>query len=122
MDDLLKFKFETLSNISEFSIDNFPLFLNTEGCFIIVKDKSDKLKKPTEDDINYCYRPGQTHNKKTLGTSNSNSTIESSGSTSKFKKTDKYSFNKDKGLVITVKNKFNKDSGLGNITDIVDEE
>lgn len=120
MDDLLKFKFETLLNISEFSIDNFPLFLNTEGCFILVKDKSEKVKKPSDDDIIYCFRPGQINSKKTLGTSNSSSTIESNGSTSKFKKTDKNSFQKDKGLVITVKNKFNKD--ISNLTDVVDEE
>lgn len=110
MDDLLKYKFETIYEIGEYEIDNYPLFLNTDGCTLIVKDKSDKPRDANETELQLYCRPRGNNTKKSLMSSASNSTLNSSGSSdndanSKITKKIKPS-TKDKGLVITVKKNF----------------
>lgn len=127
MDDFLKFKFENLFDICEFDIDNYPLYLNSDGCTLIVKDKSEKPRDPTEEEISLYCKPRNSVNKKTLGNSASNSTIESSGSSDtdavtakKFNSKIK-SMPKDKGLVITVK-KNNVEGNLIEQKNVIQEE
>lgn len=123
LDDLQKYKFENVYEIGEFDIDNYPLYLNTDGCTLIVRNKEDKLREPTETEIQYYCRPRLSHNKKQLKQSASNSTLESSGSE---KEIDRNKFNKyrsmpkDKGLVITVKK--NTDIGLIEQKNVIHEE
>lgn len=126
MDDLLKYKFESIYEIGEYEIDNFPLFLNTDGCTLIIKDKVDKSREPNEKEFLMYCRPRTNNTKKSIMSSASISTQNSSGSSDNdgiqiANRKVKASQYKDKGLVITVKK--NLDGGnFINQNSIIQEE
>ena len=118
LDDLLKTKFQNLYEISNYEIDNYPLYLNTDACTLIIKDKGVLARDPTPDEVELFCRPRvkTSLNKKSNTTSSSNSNNESTDLSDKekeevnkkkvtVKNVYKNSLNhyKDKGLKITVK-------------------
>ena len=102
-----KFKFENIYEIGDYSIDNYPLYLNSDGCVLIVKDKTKFVREPTSDEFLFYCRPKRESFKKTLANCNSNgscSTNESDNQPFSYsKKASNYKKDKDKGIVITVK-------------------
>ncbi len=101
-----KFKFENIYEIGDYSIDNYPLYLNSDGSVLIIKDKSKFIREPTIDESLFYCRPKRESNKKTLVNCNSNgscSTNESDNPFNHSKKALTKKKEKDNGIVITVK-------------------
>lgn len=111
MDDLARSKFESLLQLSEYKIENFPLFLNSDGFLLIVKDRSNLLREPSALERQfYCKPMNKNQGKISLSSLNSTSTIDSNGERNSRPKIRHDKYSKEKGIVITVKevNPFDK--------------
>lgn len=113
MDDFKKFKFEKVLNICDYNTDSYPLFLNSDGIVLLIKDSSDSLREPTIKEIEYCCRykkkkesssvKGLVSSNSTESCSTNESDIKNNCNTAKIKNKTFTNTKKDKALVIKVK-------------------
>lgn len=103
MDDFRRYKFEKIEEIGDYNIDNFPLYLNSDGVVLIIKDKSEVIRDPTPEEAKFFCRPKRDSIKKGLTTCSSNESCSTNESEKLKKPKLSNSFKKDKGIVITVK-------------------
>ena len=64
LDTMLKFKPYSLMEYLEMKINKYPLFLNSDGKMLIIKDKRIEAKEPSEDIKKYGFEPLNNENKK----------------------------------------------------------
>lgn len=111
VDDLVRSKFESLMQLSEFKIENFPLFLNSDGFLLVVKDRNETLREPNALEKQfYCKSLTKNQGKISLSSLNSASTVDSACERGSLSKVKQERYHKEKGIVITVKevNPFSK--------------
>ena len=63
LDTMLKFKPYSLMEYLDMKINKFPLFLNSEGKMLIIKDKRIEAKEPSEEVKKYGFEPIENKNK-----------------------------------------------------------
>ena len=63
LDTMLKFKPYSLMEYLDMKINKFPLFLNSEGKMLIIKDKRIEAQEPSEEVKKYGFEPIENKNK-----------------------------------------------------------
>ena len=72
LDTMLKFKPNTLIEYLDNKINKYPLFINTEGKMLIIKDKRIQAQEPNEDIKKYGFEPLDNNQNKNINENNSN--------------------------------------------------
>ena len=72
LDTMLKFKPNTLIEYLDNKINKYPLFINTEGKMLIIKDKRIPAQEPNEDIKKYGFEPLDNNQNKNINENNSN--------------------------------------------------
>ena len=80
-------KFENLFGLTENFIDNTPLFLNSDGNLLILKDETKMLREPNEEEIKQFCKPKGKYSLKS-------NVIKEQGNAKKVTETGKTQFNK----------------------------
>lgn len=106
MDDFKKFKFQNLLEVGDFMIDNYPLYLNSDGGVLVVKDQSEKIREPTPEEYQLYCRQRPAKDQKVISNSTELNDLKCDKTLTNGKTESKRKFKsefEDKGLVITIK-------------------
>ena len=79
LDTMLKFKPYSLMEYLDMKISKYPLFLNSEGKMLIIKDKRIEAKEPSEDIKKYGFEPIPINNNEINKKENNINNVNSGG-------------------------------------------